>query len=314
MTDATGAAFVETKEYRRFREFCDACRRYRYIGLCYGPPGVGKTLSACRYANWDLVARYQGGTPGCDITLDDVRGSRVVFYTPPVVVTSPGRIPNEIAALRDRLRGFVVDEIRREELPRLQAAQREVDALYEHRRRTGENGFAVPPEEVARRQDEWRRICGGMSERERAQPDPTELIVIDEADRLKMTGLEQVRDIFDRGGTGVVLVGMPGLERGLARYAQLYSRIGFVHEFRPLGATEVRSLLSGWRPAGVTLPEDLLADAEGVAAIIRVTGGNFRLMDRLLTQVGRILELNGLKVVTREVVEAAREVLVIGTA
>jgi hypothetical protein len=53
---------------------------------------------------------------------------------------------------------------------------------------------------------------------------------------------------------------------------------------------------------------------KGVAAIIRVTGGNFRLRDRLLTQVGRILELNGLKVVTREVVEAAREVLVVGTA
>ncbi len=138
--------------------------------------------------------------------------------------------------------------------------------------------------------------------------------MIDEADRLKMTGLEQVRDIFDRGGIGVVLIGMPGLERRLARYAQLYSRIGFVHEFRPLGATEIRTLLAGWRPPGVALPEDLLSDAEAVAAIIRITGGNFRLLDRLLTQVGRLLELNGLGVVTREVVEAAREVLVIGTA
>ena len=312
MTDATGAAFVETREYRRFREFCDACRRYRYIGLCHGPPGVGKTLSARHYANWDVVGRYQRDTPGCGVTLEEVRGSHVVFYTPPVVVTSPGRIPNEIGALRDRLRALRLDDVRREELPRLQAAQREVNELSEPFRRTGYNGFLVPPEEVARRQDEWRRAHEVMTERERAQPDPTALIVIDEVDRLKMTGLEQVRDIFDRGGIGLVLIGMPGLERRLTRYAQLYSRIGFVHEFRPLGATEVRTLLAEWRPPGVSLPEDLLADSEAVAAIIRITGGNFRLLDRLLTQVGRLLELNELGVVTREVVEAAREVLVIG--
>jgi hypothetical protein len=91
-------------------------------------------------------------------------------------------------------------------------------------------------------------------------------------------------------------------------------RKGVWQRLCPLGAAGLRTLLAGWRPPEVTLPEDLLADSEGVATIIRVTGGNFRLLDRLLTQVGRILELNGLGVVTREVVEAAREVLVIGTA
>ena len=88
-----------------------------------------------------------------------------------------------------------------------------------------------------------------------------------------------------------------------------------MHAFRPLSAAQVRKLLQQkWVPSGVAFPEEGVADEEALAAIIRVTGGNFRLLHRLMTQIARLLEINALQTVTREVVEAARESLVIGTA
>jgi DNA transposition AAA+ family ATPase len=48
-----------------------------------------------------------------------------------------------------------------------------------------------------------------------------------------------------------------------------------------------------------------------IASLIRMTGGNFRLLTRLLTQIQRVLEVNDLPVVSKEVVEAARDSLVI---
>lgn len=51
-------AFIVTKEHRRFTEFANAVRKDKTIGICHGPAGVGKTNSARRYANWDILEPY----------------------------------------------------------------------------------------------------------------------------------------------------------------------------------------------------------------------------------------------------------------
>jgi DNA transposition AAA+ family ATPase len=259
--------FIVTKAYRLFAEFCDACRKYQYIGICYGSPGVGKTLSARHYARWDLLEPIMLHPATTEARPRELASCRSVMYTPSVTYT-PRAMEREIAELRRRLH-YVVE-----------------DVTHVHQLM----GDAAP---------------GNIPSKD--------LVMIDEADRLKMVGLEHLRDIYDRGECGLVLIGMPGIEKRLARYPQLYSRVGFVHQFHPLSTEEVRFILEHkWQQIGVRLQPDDFSDMEAVATVIRITGGNFRLIHRLCTQIERILQINEIRMVTKEVVEAAREQLVIG--
>jgi DNA transposition AAA+ family ATPase len=301
--------FLVTSEYRRFAEFCDACRQYRYIGLCHGPPGVGKSLSARRYAAWDRFETLSSVWQADDDALAAFEGADTVVYTPEIV-NSPRSVADGVTRLCANVRNIREEPRRRAESAAAKAKARE-EEQRQHDIMLKMDWFSPLPAQG----DEPPALPQFSAPVRQPPLAPVRLVLVDEADRLKVMSLEQLRDLFDRSDAALVLIGMPGIEKRLARYPQLYSRVGFVHAFRTLRAEEMRRLLTDhWPEMGRKVPSAGISDREAVATIIRVTGGNFRLLHRLLSQIERILTLNRLEAVTPDVVEAARESLVIGTA
>ena len=265
-----GQKFIETKEYKRFAEFCDACIRYKYIGICYGLPGVGKTLSSRYYSNWDSIEKQIAYKTANNIGLDadeKILEARTIFYTAPAVRAT--KMTEQINLIGSRMNM--------------------VRTMYKVLTKGDEENYTT---------DAYEDI---------------DLIIVDEIDRLKVQNLEQLRDIYDRNDIAMILIGMPGIEKRLARYPQLYSRIGFAHEFDKLSKDETHHILEyKWEELGLSIKLEDFSDYEAITSIIKITGGNFRLIQRLFTQIDRILEINKLETITTEVVEAARDSLVIG--
>jgi len=103
------------------------------------------------------------------------------------------------------------------------------------------------------------------------------------------------------------------LEKQFSHYPQFYSRVGFAHQYRPLSNDELLFVLQRhWRTLSKTLNPDDFTDAQAIAAISRITRGNFRLLERLFPQIERVLRINELQTITNDVVEAAASTLVIG--
>jgi hypothetical protein len=77
----------------------------------------------------------------------------------------------------------------------------------------------------------------------------------------------------DRSNIGLILIGMPGIDKRLARYPQLYSRVGFAHHDRPLQGNEFTFVLARhWRELGLCLDGADFADAQAIAAVASITG------------------------------------------
>ncbi len=281
--------FVTTKSYRRFGEMCDACRRARVVGLGYGPPGTGKTESAKQYAQWRLFKPF---LPESLITFTGRSAMDGMYPYRPFTFASA---PLETAIQECRTVFYTppvsasVARLEKEVLSLFAAFSYLVEAATQGHQ--GREEFLVT-----------RRFSHLI-----------ELLIVDEANRLKDAGLELMRDFADRGEFGLVLLGMPGLEKRLMRAPQLYLRVGFAHEMEPLSDEETRDFLEKRWSHRVKPSSDDFTDKEAVATILRITRGNIRLIERLMMQVEHVLVANQTQVVTKDVVETAQQNLIIGS-
>lgn len=267
--------FIETRQYHRFVECCVACQQDRCIGVCYGDAGVGKTRSSWHYTQWDQMERMVKGEEDhlqTEEWEEPAERWRIALYTPEALMS---------------------------------AKRLEQDLLHLHWQMSKRASLAPP----------CVQMQGPVRGNLRVSPLSWDLLIIDEADRVKTAGLEVLRDLYDRSEMGMVLIGMGGIERRLARYPQFYSRVGFVHQFNVVSVEELREILRSKLCGGAVeegMPAQESLDEEALGAIIRITGGNFRQIHRLLKQVERTLRLNHLTKVTKAVVESARASLLLG--
>lgn len=129
------------------------------------------------------------------------------------------------------------------------------------------------------------------------------LLIIDEADKLmnKYTTakMEILRGIFDQAEVGLVIAGEPKLETDLkTALARFANRVDFYYKLHGLDAAELGRYLEGW-----DLAEEAAAELANRAFQSR--NSCFRLLDRTLNNVLRVLKEKGETKVTLEIVREA---------
>lgn len=135
------------------------------------------------------------------------------------------------------------------------------------------------------------------------------LIIIDEADKLvsKYTQkkMEILRGIYDQADVGLVIAGEPQLEVTVKNYlTRMANRVDFYASLGGLKPAEVEAYLSGCKI-------DPAALSEIIARACNKQTGCFRLLDRTMNNVTRILQASHGDTVTLKVIEQASSMMML---
>ncbi|OYE04982.1 transposase [Nostoc sp. 'Peltigera membranacea cyanobiont' 232] len=136
-----------------------------------------------------------------------------------------------------------------------------------------------------------------------------EILIIDEADRLKPETFADVRDIYDKLGIAVVLVGTDRLDAVMKRDEQVYNRFRACHRFGKLSGDDFKKTVKAWEDNILKLPvpSNLISKAM-LGILTSATEGYIGRLDEILREAAIRSLSRGLKKIDKAVLqEAARE-------
>jgi len=136
-----------------------------------------------------------------------------------------------------------------------------------------------------------------------------EMLIIDEADRLKPETFAEVRDIYDKLGIAVVLVGTDRLEAVIKRDEQVYNRFRACHRFGKLSGKDFQDTVQAWEDRVLKLPVSSNLNSKDMLRILTsATEGYIGRLDEILREAAIRSLSKGFKKIDKAVLqEVAKE-------
>jgi len=135
-----------------------------------------------------------------------------------------------------------------------------------------------------------------------------EMLIVDEADRLKPKTFADVRDLFDKLAIAVVLIGTDRLDAVIKRDEQVYNRFRACYRFGTISGEQFRQTVETWELDVLRLPvASNLTSKDMMQILAKATGGYIGLLDMVLREAAiRSLE-RGLKKIDKAILKEVCE-------
>ena len=125
------------------------------------------------------------------------------------------------------------------------------------------------------------------------------MLIIDEVDYLvnSSKSIETIRDLHDKTGVPVLLIGMGQVDKKLSRYKHLFDRILEIYRFEPFDFDDVKEIVKTLSEVDVT---------DEVIQIIHQKANRFRQIVKLISKLENFAKTNDCDQITKEVWESIK--------